>query len=766
MSDFLLKRDFGAWHVAHDFYGECESVEAVFYPKRENYYLGVGINLTYEGCYQLRISDMKQLDRRKHRLILMKSYCHNVVLKSIYLDFDALNINPKGPIKLKLTFTNGILEGYINDVPYIDYEDTDRRVFHTEGYGAVWIHPGRAADVENFDVKGISKPAPKGYQRPEKSDLHYQLDLENATENAAPPCWSTVPYAPQWLVKSGESGKTFSSEYTEETSQIHLHVFEDTPHVNADVSFNKFGENGEAGFLLRHAPETAYVRVGYNKALNKWFVEDVPAFYDCKSQQFYSDEFPLEPNATYNVDVLAEDDKVILKVDGKTVIEAKGMRQVEFGRLGLFAKESVLNVHSYKAHTPFATPAVDGVIKYVAEPDVSAASMGIVEAPDGTLVGVRKVLPAKDLLGSDGVPHDYAKRSVNRGILTSKDRGLSFELLYDGGEYADMCTNGKYVSMLRLKNGKYIQVHYFGEEFDVSESDDLKTWKKIGAVCKHCPDGYSFFHAQSLAEFTLPDGTNRLFLPIVHTTIFKGESASPVKPHDTVVYYSDDGGRTWEKSETATNDLILETDFADVPDYAETKLLMCSDNTLRLYCSRNHSRFLTYSESHDFGKTWQGLHSIRHMQCAKSSFSICEDPYEPGTCYLAWVNDKSFSRGNVSARTRFSLARSYDGKNWEFLCDLERFAVRIADDYPGIYIPLFQIVDPVVAVFDDYILVDSGVSARQSMDACIPGSTKAVHHEQRTCIIRLEKSKLKAQPWNEYSISDMSLLEDDGEAWL
>ena len=106
MSDFSLKRDLGAWHVGHGFYGECESVEAVFYPKRENYYLGVGINLTYEGCYQLRISDMKQLDRRKHRLILLKSYCHNVVLKTIYLDFDALNINPKGPIKLKLTFTN------------------------------------------------------------------------------------------------------------------------------------------------------------------------------------------------------------------------------------------------------------------------------------------------------------------------------------------------------------------------------------------------------------------------------------------------------------------------------------------------------------------------------------------------------------------------------------------------------------------------------------------------------------------------------------
>ena len=119
MSDFALTRDFSAWHVAHDFYGQCESVEAVFYPKRENYYLGVGINLTFEGCYQLRISDMKGIDRRKHRLMLVKTYCHNVILKSINLDFEALNIDPKGPIKLKLVQTNGILEGYINGMPLI-----------------------------------------------------------------------------------------------------------------------------------------------------------------------------------------------------------------------------------------------------------------------------------------------------------------------------------------------------------------------------------------------------------------------------------------------------------------------------------------------------------------------------------------------------------------------------------------------------------------------------------------------------------------------
>lgn len=765
MSNFALKRDFGAWYVAHDFFGQCQSVEAVFYPKRERYYLGVGINITYEGCYQLRISDMGGVPKRQHRLMLIKSHCHNEVLKSICLDFRALNIDPNGPIKLKLVQTNSILEGFINDIPLIDFEDTDLRVFHKSGYGGVWIHPGRAAEIEDFNVIGIKGEAPARFVPPKDSDLCYTLDMYSVEVGKTPPCWSVVPYEPEWTVKELNGEKVFSSQYTDTISKIHLHTFENEPSIKATVSFDEIGHGAQAGFLLRHAPDTAYVRVGYSAAKGKWFIEDVPAFYDCKSQHFYSEHYKVNFGECYKVEIETKDDKISLTVNGELLISAEGMRQVEYGRLGLFAEECVFSVHSYKAHTPHATPAQDGVIKYIAEPDISAASMGIVEAPDGKLIGIRKVLPQNELLG-DAIPSEHFKRTrKNKGILVSEDKGLSFELSFDE-KYEGMCTHGKYVSILRLKNGKYVQVHYHTENFVVSESDDLINWREIGIICSHCEGGYSIFHAQSLAEFTLPDGRQRLYIPIIHTPPYEGVSISPVRCHNTVVYYSDDGGCTWEASETCTNDLIEETGFSGVPDYAETKLVYCSDDTLRLYCTRNDSRFLTYSESYDFGKTWHGLHSIRHMQCAKSSFSVMQDPYEKGTYYMAFVNDRSWSRGNVSPRTRFTLARSYDGKNWEFLCDLERFATRIADDYPGIYVPLFQVVDPVVTVFRDYIIVDSGISARQSIEECKPGSTKAVHHEQRTGIIRIEKSKLVAKPWNEYSISDMSLLEDDGEVWL
>ncbi|MBO7519291.1 MAG: exo-alpha-sialidase [Clostridia bacterium] len=766
MHNFTLSRDFGAWHVAHEFYGQCKSVEAVFFPKRDNYYLGVGINLTYEGCYQLRISDMNGEEKRKYRLILIKSYCNNIILKSMCLDFEALGINPKGPIKLKLVFTNGVLEGYINDIFYIECEDTDKRVFHAEGYGGVWIHPGRAADVEDFNVTGVPKPAPEGYKKPAESDLYYELLFADLSEGTTPPCWSIEPYKPQWTLKNKNGELTFSSQYTTDESQIHLHVFENTPHITARFSVDKMGENGQAGFLLRHAPYTAYVRVGYSKAQKKWFIEDVPAFYDCKSQCFYSDDFPLEYGRVYGIDIKARDSSVVLKIDGVKILEADGLRQVEFGRLGLFANESLFNIHSYKVKTPYALPAVDGVVKYTAEPDVEGVSMGILKAPNGDLIGVRKMLSAKELIGNAEVTPEFEKIIQSKGILLSTDKGYSFNLIPDGGDYAEMCTRGKYVSMLKLRSGKYVQVHYYTDEFVISESEDLVKWEKIGVVCRHCPEGYSIIHAQSLAEYTMPDGTARLFLPIVHTPQISIESVGAVKHHNVAVYYSDDGGRNWEQSRNSTDDLILETGFLEVPDYAEAKVVKCSDNTLRLYCTRNQSRYLTYSESFDFGETWHGLYPIRHMQCAKSSFSVAEDPYERGTYYLAWVNDRSYSRCNVSGRTRFSLVRSYDGKNWEFLCDLERFAMRIADNYQGVYTPLFQVVDPVVTVLEDYILVDSGISARQSILECKPGSSKAVHHEQRTGIIRLEKAKLKANPWNEYTISDMSILEDDGKGWL
>lgn len=102
-------------------------------------------------------------------------------------------------------------------------------------------------------------------------------------------------------------------------------------------------------------------------------------------------------------------------------------------------------------------------------------------------------------------------------------------------------------------------------------------------------------------------------------------------------------------------------------------------------------------ESFDFGESWHNVGIIPQMQCARSSFGIAEDPQPKGTWYVAWVNDSPRIRGQIFSRTRLSLALTRDGKNWEFLTDVERFGECYPDGAVVGANPLYQIVDPSVS---------------------------------------------------------------------
>ena len=124
---------------------------------------------------------------------------------------------------------------------------------------------------------------------------------------------------------------------------------------------------------------------------------------------------------------------------------------------------------------------------------------------------------------------------------------------------------------------------------------------------------------------------------------------------------------------------------------------------------------------------------------------------------MAWVNDSALYRNSSHGRTRMSLARSYDGKNWHFLGDAEHTSLRYADNRDYLYLPLFQILDPSVTVTEDYVYVTYGLSAFQDQGLTV-GQLTHVHHEQRPALTRFEKKKLKDIPWDATNVSDMSLI--------
>lgn len=745
-----FERDFGGWHVYRKFYGDAASSEATLIPRKESFYLGVGLNIGFEGTYQLRITDKSFESTGKYTIFLAKRTTTLVTLEKAAFDPERFRIQMEKPFKLKLEFAAGILRGFLNDELLIIYDDSSSENCFTTGWCGVWIHPERAAEIEDFQCQGERKAPPKENKQA-ATDKFYEMSLEDTDGLGRLAYWSSAPYEGEWKVQN--NGYCNSKEC--ESSMTHLHVFERNPHIKMEMTLGSTVEGGSCGVLLRHAPKTAYVKVGYDSLNQCWFVEDIPALYDCRSQRFESKRFELEKEKVYVIEIEASDEKVTLLVDGVVQISADNIRQIGFGRIGLFAEKMDMCVSAFHADTPYATEILNGVVKTFVDENHIGASSEIEVAPDGSLVAVAKILSLD------------SEKPYQTGIYHSVDKGMSFQKVNAGEAYSGLDTQGAYQSVIRMKNGKYLQV-LLAKELLVQESEDLTHWKDIGQVTKKedYPDCNMIYHTSSLVEYADKDGRTRIFLPIAMSKkIMMPETKLVTTQHDTVIFYSDDGGCNWRASEVSTTQIFEKVGHPELLSYAECKVVQCSDGSLRLYNSRNDTRFVCYSESFDFGKTWEGLHTIKEMQCAKSSSAFCEDPYEPGTHYMAWVNDAPFARGDCNGRTRLSLARSVDGKNWRYLGDAEYMSLRFADEMPHLYIPLFQILDPSITVTKDYVYLTYGISMYSAKDAT-PGSARMVHHIQRPALARFEKAFLKEQPWDAASICNMSLAQESEEEIL
>ena len=750
-----FERAFDGWHLCRDYHGSATSVEATITYEKENFFLGVGMNITFEGSYQLRLTDKSFAETGMYKFYICKKTYLPYGLCSIQIHPEDYGIAKGKPFTLRLERDGVQFIGYLNGQELLRYDDNDMPKTHVAGGCGVWIHPENGATFSDFSCEGeeIPLPAKEGVPTSEHA-VEYEMDLEHVLEGGSVPCWSVEPRDEAWKVALKQGLKVYRSPQNVKFNQVHLHAFEKDPYIRMEFSTEDVSGNGAFGLLIRHAPHTAYVKIGYDIQKGCWFIEDVPEFYDCKSQRFESDIWELSNDKTYQLEVCTCVDKVTILVDGVELLTSTGLRHTGFGRIGLFSVNTSFDVHSFYAKLPHACPVLDGVVKTYVDDEHFAASTEIEETPDGKLVGI-----CKDL-------YPRTDKTYNTAIYRSHDKGLTFEKVLPGEDYSGLDTLGAYQSVLRMKNGKYIQV-LLNRKTLVQESDDMIHWKDIGQVCSdedydHIKQtkGHIMFHVNSFAEYANADGKTRIFLPFAESSkVCDPSTQKIITKHDTVVYYSDDNGHTWIRPQNTAYDAMVAAGFAELEDFAESKIVKCSDGSLRLYNSRNGARFMCYIESHDFGVTWEGFNTIRELQCARSSFGVVEDPYNPGVYYMAWVNDKTLYRNGSHGRTRMSLARSYDGKNWHFVGDAEYTSLRYADDMNYLYLPIFQILDPSVTVTKDYVYVTYGISAFLDRGDTV-GQLKHVHHEQRPALTRFEKAKLRDLPWDETNVNDMSFVTD------
>ncbi len=742
-------RAFEGWHYCRDFYGNATCVEATITYEKEDFYLGVGMGITFEGSYQLRLTDKVLAETGKYKFFLCEKTISPIGLCSVLIDPDEYQIAKGKPFTIRLERNGNQFVGYLNGKELLKYEESGAERLHEIGGCGVWIHPQNGATFCDFSCEGEEKPLPaKKEQTISERSVEYVMNLDELAG------WSVDPRDEAWSIIEKQGGKEYRSPEKEGLHQVHLHTFEKNPYVKMSISLDDVNRTGTCGLLIRHAPHTAYVKVGYDARVSRWFVEDVPEVYDCKSQRFESEVLELKEEKIYQLEVKADGSSILLLVDGAEVLRANGVRQTGYGRIGLFAENCLISVHSFYAKLPNATGVLDGVVKTYVDKNLWAASTQIEKTPDGKILGVCKNLyPIKD-------------RPYETAIYHSDDMGLTFEAVLPGEDYSGLDTKGAYQSVRRLKNGKYIQV-LLNQNTLVQESEDLIHWKDIGRVLSEADyeelnqgdtKGYVLFHTNSIAEYTDKEGKTRIFMPLaISKAVCDPNTQKITKFHDTVVYYSDDGGYTWSRSKNTAFDVFREEGRMDIESFAESKIVKCSDGTLRVYNSRNMTRFVCYIESYDFGETWSHFNTIGELQCARSSFGVTEDPHHAGVYYMAWVNDNPLCRSASHGRTRISLARSYDGKNWHFVADAEHTALRYPDMMDYLYLPIFQILDPSVTVTEDYVYVTYGLSAFLDQGN-IEGSLKNVHHEQRPALTRFEKAKLEDLPWDETTINDMSLL--------
>ena len=669
----------GAWRVYEPLYGELSSVSCDFLMLGPDEYPGVAMNITREGHYLARVK-MDTYDDYGNVKPMLQVLRNDTRVFAVYLSGYGVNITQNEWFNITMTLVDGNINVYVKDTLIVSFNDSESILYHTEGRASIYGSGGNWK-ADNFVVTGTKKDEPTSAVKAEPTI--YKDDFEDEKANSDPSHWVEVNTDDNWKTVKKDKNTYYGTSYIKGYTYTWLHVFDSDPTVELDFMSDKANKGGYIGFVLRKSTETSYMKLCYDWDSSKWYLVETRAERDTVVNTTYSDiECKLEKGKWYKAKIVALDDSLVLTVDGKKVFELKeGISQKSWGNVGALANGASMYIDNVNCTFPDGGVVQDGVIQYIADND----HYGLAPSPVYTKNG-EVIFPGDSWLAYSS---DYAQTTN-----TISGSGLSEEELSSDKALVDRFTpmdgNDGYNTVLKLHDGTYLQIKLMdNDEFNKGgtvyrSTDDCKTWTKISYVEEDAKDELGrrkyTIHNSSLTEVKLSNGKYRLFLPVAMVT-YASNLTTTSGGHYTVVYYSDDNGYTWQTSKNDTRDVMLGYDQENyASEWGEAKVIGCSDGSLRMYMSRSDFGCITYTESFDNGETWEGHYPIPEMQCAQSSYCVVEDEYERGTFYIIWVNNNAVKTGSSFSRTRLSLARSYDGKNWEFLCDITRMEEEVYDD--------------------------------------------------------------------------------------
>lgn len=489
----------------------------------------------------------------------------------------------------------------------------------------------------------------------------------------------------------------------------YLHVYEKNVAYKATFTYSQSESDGSIGILTRVNSEHAFVKAGYDFDKGEWFI-DTRDGRDFFVERAGAAKAQIVPETEYSLELSVVNGQASLCVNGNEVIINAGLNHASPGRIGVFAENIAGSFGEVEITLLSGQGTLIPNVAHSKLPEDSYLEGGtVIERQDGSL----------SYISSYGFHY------------TSADNGVSWQ---KADAWAD---NGKigYVNMIRLDDGRLMRINAVTVEKELwvvaqFSDDDGMTWSGDVRVCEGYYNG-STAHAGNMNDKLLVSPTTgRIFLCMTY------ESATLVEGRYSFArfYYSDDNGNSWTKSETDS----WEIEGNEYQEYfAECKVLECDDGTIRLYCSWNRYGNVMYSDSTDGGKTFGPLRRMTELNTPTSSMQFVRDPYAENntTYYMLWVNAVPFAEGAMNPRSRLSLAKSTDGKNWSLIGDVWRWESTFSQAGPNIN----HIVNPFIYVTEDFIICGSGFSDHMKLDG-EKGPT--FHMGQRQHIYSIRKDTL------------------------
>ncbi len=672
--------------------------------------------------YHARITN-KPVDENGNPVMTVQLYKYSggsqIKLGSIYPILKGVTVEEGKWNNLRMDLKDGLISVFIDDILMMQYDDSQSTDYIVDGFVGI-RNSEQDAKYDNFRAYGIKKEPPQTEYIKQIEPTEYKDDFEDETVGKDPSHWTENTTGNDWKIYNKGGSKVYGTTKKEQAFSW-LHAFEIDPVYSAKLMATS--GTGRVGLITRLVNEAAHLDIGYDFAQKKWYFISNGS-EDVEPQTFYAQEssaFAL--GEWHEVEATLEDEKLTVKCDGQVVLSHDRVLYASFGRMGIYAENSDLYVDDVKITSKNGAIFDDGVIETTLDDDEYVGSMEIEDLTEDLLIAT---FGGKKYVSTNG--------------------GKTFMTAAEYGKYENLPDSG-YPSYLDLGNGKWIAAADATKIY--ISNDDMETWEQVALVLSE-EERYDplsgkempIIHTSSFTKVTMPNGVTRIFLPVA---MRNPDSAGNILGHYVRFFYSDDGGYTWTESENDSRDIIPYYNNSTTTTYAEGKIILCSDGSVRYYQTRNKTGSTIYLESKDYGKTWTEFGKMPHMQAPVGSFGIEEDPYNPGTYYMAWVNCFPTALGAILPRTRLSLARTTDGKNFEFLTDVFR-----TSDFDAAYNDIRQIVDPSVCVTKDYVHVTYSVASKYDNNA---------HNALRIRYCRLEKDNLSAHAWNDATISDTTAPE-------